>query len=146
PERRFAVMAISVEQFDTIETTLGHDAARDVLREFVARLRTALRDSDSIARVAGDQFGILLESIRDESDPARVAMRVHEGLRSPIETPSGKFMLSACVGIVLSHPGIESASRLMQLAGLSRLRAKSSGAPYEIYDATMQEHAQARLR
>lgn len=145
PEQRFAVMAISVEQFDSIETTLGHEAARDVLREFVARLRTALRDCDTIARIAGDQFGILLESVRDESDPARVAMRVHEGLRSPIETPSGKFMVSVCVGIVLSHAGIASAPRLMQLAGLSRLRAKSGGAPYEIYDASMQEHARARL-
>lgn len=145
PDRRFAVMSLSLVQFHDIETTFGYDAAREVLKEFAVRLRTAVRNYDSIARIAGDEFGILLESIRDDSDAARVANRVHEFLRSPIDTRWAPFMVSANVGIVLSHSGADSANRLLQLAGLARARVQGSSAPYEIYDPLMQEHAQNRL-
>ena len=146
PDQRFAVLSVAVEQIATIEATTGFDAAQDVLREFARRLKTAVRNYDSIGRVTGDQFGVLLETIRDESDAARVAQRIHDSLRARITTRWGDFMVSAHIGAVLNHSGADSAGRLMQLAGLARLRARESGAAYEIYDMVMQEHARARLQ
>lgn len=141
----FAVMSVSIEQFEGIASTFGYDAARDVLREFADRLRSVVRGYDSIARFDGDEFGILLESIRDQSDAARVANRVHDALRAPIASGTDQFRVTANIGIVLSFSGIDSAARFTQLAALARGRARSSGAPYEIFDPVMQQHAQARL-
>ncbi len=146
PDRRFALLSLSIEQFASIETTLGYDVAGDVLREFGRRLKTAVRNYDSIGHVAGDQFAILLESVRDESDPARVANRVHESLRSRIATRWGELTVSANIGIVLGPSGADSPGRAMQLAGLARTRANANASPYEIYDPVMQEHAKTRLQ
>ena len=145
-DRHFAVLSLRVEQFAHIETGFGYDTAREVLREFATRLKTVVRGYDSIARLAGDEFGILLESIRDDSDAARVANRMHEALRVPIRTGPEEFIVTANIGIVLSHSGVDSASRIVQLAGLARERARNSGAPYEIFDPSMQQRAQARLQ
>lgn len=144
-DHHFAVLSVSIEQFEGIASTFGHDAAHDVLREFANRLRSVVRNYDSIARFDGDEFGILLESIRDESDAARVANRVHDALRDPIASRLDQFRVTANIGIVLSFSGIDSAARLTQLAGLARGRARTSGAPYEIFDPVMHQHAQARL-
>lgn len=144
-DHHFAVMSVSIEQFDGIASTFGYDAARDVLREFANRLRTVVRNYDSIARFDGDEFGILLESIRDQSDAARVANRVHGALRAPIVSRTDQFRVTANIGIVLSFSGVDSADRLTQLAGLARGRAKASGSTYEIFDPVMHQHAQARL-
>lgn len=144
-DHHFAVMSLSIEQFEGIASTFGYDAAHDVLREFANRLRAVVRSYDSIARFDGDEFGILLESIRDQSDAARVANRVHDALRAPIASRIDQFRVTANIGIVLSFSGIDSAARLIQLAGLARGRARASGAPYEIFDPVMHQHAQARL-
>ena len=144
-DHHFAVMSVSIEQFEGIASTFGYDAARDVLREFANRLRTVVRNYDSIARFDGDEFGILLESIRNQSDAARVANRVHAALRAPIASRTDQFRVTANIGIVLSFSGVDSAARLTQLAGLARGRAKASGSAYEIFDPVMHQHAQARL-
>ena len=145
-DRHFAVLSLRVEQFAHIETGFGYDTAREVIQEFATRLKTVVRGYDSIARLAGDEFGILLESIRDDSDAARVANRMHEALRVPIRTGSEEFIVTANIGVVLSHSGIDSAAQLVQVAGLARERARNSGAPYEIFDPSMQQRAQARLQ
>lgn len=143
--RHFAVMSLSIEQYHGIESTFGYEAARELLREFGKRLAHVLRNYDSVARLDADEFGILLESIRDQSDAARVAHRVHEALRVPIETRMDQFRVAANVGIVLSFSGIDSAERLTQLAMLARGRARETRAPYEIFDPVMQQHARARI-
>ncbi|HJQ18850.1 MAG TPA: bifunctional diguanylate cyclase/phosphodiesterase [Gemmatimonadaceae bacterium] len=145
-DRKFAVLSISVRQYDRIAGAHGFQATSAVLHEFAQRLKGVVRNYDSIGHIGGDHFAVLLESIRDVSDPARVANRLHEALRSTIHTPAAEFIVSACVGIALNDPSVDSAERLMQLAGLARQRAANSDAAYEIYDPVMQEHARARLQ
>jgi diguanylate cyclase (GGDEF)-like protein len=146
PDRRFAVLSLDVEQLSSIEAALGDEAGRDVRTEFAQRLKTAVRNYDTIGYIAGNQFGIVLESVRDESDPARVANRVHESLRTPIVTIRGQFMVTANIGIVLSGKDVGSAGRMLQLAGLARIRAREGASVYEIYDTAMHEHATQRLQ
>jgi len=145
-DRRFAVLSLSIEQYSGIETSFGYDTADHVAREFGHRLKAAVRNYDSIGHIAGDQYAVLLESVHDVSDPARVAMRVHDSLRTRLSTRFGDFMVSTNIGIVMNHSGADSAGRLMQLAGLARLRAATNSSAYELYDPAMQEHARLRLQ
>ena len=146
PDRRFAVLSLSVAQLATIDAAHGYEVADEVLRGFAERLKAVVRNYDSLAHVTRDQFAILLESVRDVSDPARVATRLHDALREPVPTRAGEFMLSAHVGIVLNHSGADSAGRLMQLSGLARLRSASSSSAWELYDPAMQDQVRSRLQ
>jgi diguanylate cyclase (GGDEF)-like protein len=145
PEQQMAVMSLTVNQSADIANAFGYDAVNEVFRELANRLRVVVRNVDSAARLAGDEFGVLLEYLRDDSDAARVANRVHESLRTPIATSAGDFMVSSSIGIALSELGLDSPARLIQLAGLARERARATGAAYEIFDPQMQKHAEWRL-
>lgn len=144
-ERHMAVLSVRVDQFAGIESGFGYDAAHEVLKECANRLKVAVRNVDSVARLSGDEFGILLESLRDDADAARVATRIHDALRKAIVTTWDEFIVSASIGVVLSTTGLDSPARLIQLAGLAQVRAKSTGAPYELFDPGMQKKAQSRL-
>jgi len=145
PERHMAVLSLRVNQLDGIESGFGYDAAQEALKECANRLRVAVRNVDSVARLSGREFGILLESLRDDADSARVATRIHDAFRLPVVTTDDEFMVSVSIGVVLSTTGLDSPARLIQLAGLAQERAKSTGAPYELFDPGMQKKAQARL-
>jgi diguanylate cyclase (GGDEF)-like protein len=140
-----AVMSLTVDQSADIANTFGYDAVNEVLRELANRLKVVVRNVDSAARIGRDEFGVLLEYLRDDSDAARVANRMHESLRTPIVTSEGDFMVSSSIGIVLSDPAVDSPARLVQLAGLARERARATGAAYEIFDPQMQQRAESRL-
>ena len=146
PERHLAVMSLSLHQFDRIHAVHGDDVAQEVLKELARRLRVAVRNVDSLARLDGHEFGILLESLRDDSDAARVAARIHSALRAAIRIGKDEFFVTARIGVVLSTTGVDSPGRLLQLAGLARARADASESPYELYDPAMQLRAQARLQ
>ena len=145
PERHMAVLSLRIDQVASIESGFGDDAAHEVLKECARRLQVAVRNVDSVARLSGDEFGVLLESLRDDSDAARVAARIHDALRAAIVTTWDEFRVTASIGVVLSTTGLDSPARLIQLAGLAQERAKSTGAPYELFDPGMQKKAQARL-
>jgi diguanylate cyclase (GGDEF)-like protein len=144
-DRHLAVMSVTVDQFAEIENGFGYEAAQEVLREIANRLRHATRNIDSVARVSGEEFGILLEQLKENSDAARVAKRIHDSLRAAIKTTYDEFSVSASIGVVLSTTGIDSPGRLIQLAALARERSSGTGAEYELFDPTMQRKAQDRL-
>jgi diguanylate cyclase (GGDEF)-like protein len=144
--QHMAVMSLTVDQSSDIANTFGHDAWNEVVREFANRLKVVVRNADSAARLARDEFGVLLEYLRDNTDAARVANRMNESLRTAITTSVGDVMISSSIGIALSEGGLDSPARLIQLAGLARERARATGAPYEIFDPEMQQQAELRLK
>jgi diguanylate cyclase (GGDEF)-like protein len=145
-DRHMAVLSLRVNQLEGIESSFGYDAAHEVLKECAKRLQVAVRNVDSVARLSGDEFGILLESLRADADSARVATRIHDMFRLPIATAWDEFMVSVSIGVVLSTTGLDSPARLIQLAGLAQERARATGAAYELFDAGMQRKAQTRLQ
>lgn len=146
PRRFMAVMSVAIDQFADIESTFGYETAHAVLREVAARLRTALRNVDSVARLSGGEFAVLIESLRDDADAARVAQRVHESLKSTIRTTWDEFVVTASIGVMRSATGVDSPSRLVQLAALARERAWTHASAYELFDPAMHKRAQTRLQ
>jgi diguanylate cyclase (GGDEF)-like protein len=150
-EFRFAVLLIDLDRFKTVNDSLGVQVGDEVLLAIASRLSACVRDEDSVARLSGDEFAILLESLADDSDAGRVAERMLTALAAPVATREGAVFPSASIGIVLSSSGLDAGDdahvRLLQRAGVAITRAKSGGrGRYEMYDREMQARATARLR
>jgi diguanylate cyclase (GGDEF)-like protein len=144
---RFAVLSVDVDRFNAVNDSLGQEIGDEVLVAVARRLETCVRGEDTIARLSGDEFVVLLESISDDSDGSRVAERMRRSLVEPIITTQGEVFVSASIGIVLNSPESEDAALLIQQASIATSRAKAAGSDrYEMYDRAMHAKALKRLR
>jgi diguanylate cyclase (GGDEF)-like protein len=146
-EFRFAVLSLDIDRFNAVNDSLGQAIGDEVLVAVARRLETCVRGEDTIGRLSGDEFVVLLESISNDSDGSRVAERMRRSLVEPILTSEGEVFVSASIGIVLSSSGGEDAARLVQQASIATSRAKAAGRDrYEMYDRAMHSKALKRLR
>jgi EAL domain-containing protein (putative c-di-GMP-specific phosphodiesterase class I) len=106
-----------------------------------------LRTGDTVARLGGDRFTILLHEINDVSDTIRVAERVQKKLGVPLNLGGQDITMSASMGIVLSAPDYEQPEDILRDADIALHRAKTSGeARHEVFDRAMHESAISRLQ
>ena len=148
---RFAVLSVDLDRFKAINDSLGVRVGDEVLVDHARRLEACVRGEDMVARLSGDEFAILLESLADDADAGRVAERMLRSLAVPVETREGEVFSTASIGIVLSSSGLEGGDdanvRLLQEASVAMSRAKTNGrGRYEMFDRAMQTRAVARLR
>ena len=144
---RFALLFIDLDRFKEINDSLGHAAGDELLVETARRLEACLRPGDTTARLAGDEFTILLEDVKGVADATRVAGRVLAALARPFELRGQSVEMSGSVGVVLSSTAYASADDLLRDADLAMYRAKGRGRGcYEIFDEEMQRGTAERLR
>ena len=102
--RRRTVLGLAyldIDHFKRINDTLGHGAGDEVLREFARRLAGSVRGVDTVARLAGDEFVIVLEDVTGMEEAERVGAHVVEAMRAPFVTGAGAIKVSASIGITL---------------------------------------------
>jgi diguanylate cyclase (GGDEF)-like protein/PAS domain S-box-containing protein len=129
-ERRLesvVVMFLDLDNFKRVNDTWGHGAGDQLLAKVAERLRNALRAVDSAARLSGDEFTVLLEDVRTESDAATVAERVLRALGNPFELSGTIVPVTTSIGIAISRPGESSAGALLHEADIALYRAKAAG-------------------
>ena len=121
------VMFIDLDRFKTINDSLGHDAGDTLLKEFATRLRSCLRKSDTVARIGGDEFVVLLNDVLIPETYATVAQKVISKLSLPMELAGETVQIGASVGIACFPNDGESAVELMKHADMAMYEAKSAG-------------------
>jgi diguanylate cyclase (GGDEF)-like protein len=147
PDDLFAVLFLDLDRFKDVNDNLGHFAGDELLRAVARRLEACLRPEDTVARLSGDEFAILLESITDTSDAGRVAERIEEALSFPINLAGAEVTTSASMGIVTSTMAHDQPEQLLRSADMAMYRAKAAGrARYEMFDRAMHTDALERLR
>ena len=147
PDDVFAVLFLDLDRFKEVNDNLGHFAGDELLRAVARRLEACLRPEDTVARLSGDEFAILLESITDASDAGRVAERIEEALSFPINLGGAEVTTSASMGIVTSSMSHEQPEQLLRSADMAMYRAKAAGrARYEMFDRAMHTDSLARLQ
>ncbi len=120
------VLFIDVDQFKAINDTFGHGPGDEVLRTIASRLRSVVRDSDTVGRLGGDEFIVLLEPEEAPASAELVAERILEVLRQPIALDGGQAVrLSASVGIAVAQH--VDADELLRDADLALYAAKEAG-------------------
>jgi diguanylate cyclase (GGDEF)-like protein len=143
----FAVALLDLDRFRAVNVGLGHRAGDRLIIEMAKRLEGCLRSGDTVARIGGDEFVILLQDIEDVSDTIRVVERIEESLAVPVNLNGQQVCMSASMGIVLSAPDHSQAEDMLRDADIALHRAQSSGtACHEVFDRAMHERAVARLQ
>lgn len=145
-EDTFAVLFIDLDDFKRVNDSLGHRAGDELIVQLALRLRGCLREEDTLARMGGDEFTVLLESTADVNDAKRAAERLMAVLKQPFSLEKGELFASASIGIAASSTGQESADELLQHADLAMYLAKTLGkGRYEIYDPALHERSSTGL-
>lgn len=121
-----ALLFLDLDQFKRVNDTLGHEAGDRLLIEAGKRLTGLLRSDDTVARLGGDEFVIVLEDV-DESAIVRVAHKVLDAFRAPIEVGGREFLLTASVGIAVGPTDGDQASDLLRNADTAMYHAKQGG-------------------
>ena len=147
PDDLFAVLFLDLDRFKDVNDNLGHFAGDELLRAVARRLEACLRPEDTVARLSGDEFAILLESITETSDAGRVAERIEEALSFSINLAGAEVTTSASMGIVTSSMMHDQPEQLLRSADMAMYRAKAAGrARYEMFDRAMHTDALERLQ
>jgi diguanylate cyclase (GGDEF)-like protein/PAS domain S-box-containing protein len=142
-----AVLFMDLDRFKEINDSLGHDAGDALLRTISARIRTVVRHSDTVARVGGDEFVIVLEKLRDADDAAHVAQELLAAASRPLTVGGQEVALSACIGISLHPADGVSPGDLLRNADTAMHQAKHEGRNrFVYYVREMNEHAVAELQ
>jgi diguanylate cyclase (GGDEF)-like protein/PAS domain S-box-containing protein len=143
---RVAVIFLDLDDFKTVNDSLGHAAGDEVLLEVAKRLATSIRTTDTAARFGGDEFAILLETSGPE-DAADVAERIIEHLKRPLHLDGKEILVQASLGIaVIDHEAAVDADALIRNADAAMYIAKRDGkGSYRLFEPAMHAEVLARL-
>ncbi|HEY9825614.1 MAG TPA: EAL domain-containing protein [Stenomitos sp.] len=140
PDYWFAVLFIDLDRFKLINDSLGHAVGDSVLVEVAKLIKNFLRETDTVARLSGDEFTVLLQHMQDLTDVQLLTERLLKQLNSPLKIEGRTIFLSASIGVVISSQGYHKAEELLRDADIAMYRAKGMGkACYAIFDFEMYE-------
>ena len=142
----FALLFIDLDHFKNVNDTLGHTSGDAVLREAARRISLCLRESDTLSRLGGDEFNVILTQIQHPQDAGRVGEHIVKSLSEAFVIDGQNSFLSASIGIALYPEDGTSAEALIKNADTAMYRAKSGGRAQAVYfEENMNAMAVARV-
>ncbi|MFZ5477089.1 MAG: putative bifunctional diguanylate cyclase/phosphodiesterase [Myxococcota bacterium] len=146
PMRLVAVLVFDLDRFKLINDSLGHGIGDQLLLHVARLLETQVRPGDTVARMGGDEFAVLLEEIREPSEATRLATKIQEALRVPFRIGGREVFTTASIGIAVSA-GDAKPEDLLRDADTAMYQAKAMGkARHVVFDVAMHDHAVALLQ
>ncbi len=124
---KLAVMVIDLDNFKSINDSLGHDAGDLLLKEVTTKMLSCLRESDSLARMGGDEFTILMQHATDIQAASIAANRLLDAIRQPVTIMERPVAVSGSIGICLYPDDGDNAEMLLHNADLAMYRSKTAG-------------------
>ncbi len=146
-DHTLAVVFIDLDDFKTVNDSLGHAAGDDLLSILAGRLTATVRGGDTVARLGGDEFAILLEDVSDPEMIRELATRLHDALALPVQLGSVEVVAGASIGAASSGPGTQRAADLLRNADGAMYQAKQEGkGRFRQFDPTMHGRMLHRLQ
>ena len=147
PGHVFALLHVNLDGFKMVHSGLGPSQADRLLIEVSQRILRRVRSADTVARMEGDAFTLLIDNLKAVGNATRVADRIQQEFATSFVAEEGEIFLTPCIGIACSHAGYESGEHLLRDATAAMLQAKASGrAGFVIFDKAMHQQAMARLK
>jgi diguanylate cyclase (GGDEF)-like protein/PAS domain S-box-containing protein len=144
---RLALLYIDLDRFKEVNDTLGHHLGDELLLEAARRLNRCVRESDTVARIGGDEFTVILNELKDIDSLARVARKILEVLSKPYQLREEQAYLSASIGITVFPDDGTKADVLLKNADQAMFAAKQDGRNrFNHFTAAMQQAANRRMR
>ena len=145
-KKKFVVLFIDLDRFKEVNDSFGHDIGDELLLEVSRRLRTSLREEDTLARLGGDEFTVLLENIEKLSDVTHIAQKLIDVLRKPFEVEGRTFYLTCSIGISIYPDDGVTTKDLLKFADNAMYKAKEEGRDnFRFYTKEMTEIAFERI-
>jgi diguanylate cyclase (GGDEF)-like protein len=139
------LLFLDLDRFKLINDTLGHGAGDRLLIEIAARLRAAVRPTDTVARLGGDEFTVLCEGTRTEEEALRLARRLGRAIAEPIRLAEVELSVTASIGIAVRPGAASTAEDLLRDGDAAMYAAKLRG-DAAFFDETERQRDRERLR
>jgi diguanylate cyclase (GGDEF)-like protein len=140
-----AVHLLDLDHFKNVNDTLGHPAGDKLLNLVSDRLRALIRETDTIARMGGDEFAVLQVALAQPADATVLALRIIEAVSEPYDIDGHQVVIGTSVGIAVGPTDGLTPDELLRNADLALYRAKGDGrGTYHFFEAEMDAQMQAR--
>jgi diguanylate cyclase (GGDEF)-like protein len=145
PGDQLAVLFLDVDEFKSVNDSLGHQVGDELLRSIAASLSGCLKQTDFIARLGGDEFAIVLTAVQCADDVTDLVTRIYGAIRAPYECLGHRLTTDASIGIALAPKDGAHLDRILQNADLAMYSAKSDGRrTYRFFEPDMEMRVKAR--
>jgi len=143
---KLALLLLDLDRFKWINDTLGHKAGDTVLQETAARLKKAVRESDTVARLGGDEFAIILPEITHYLDAENIANKIFSFFREPLTIDGHEIHISGSIGITIFPDDADNIDTLQMNADSAMYSAKENGRNcFHYFTPQLQEKAERHL-
>lgn len=145
--KRFVVAFIDLDRFKWVNDNLGHESGDELLRIVAQRISSCLRETDTVARIGGDEFLLLLQGTRNTNEATIVITRVMSAICKPIQLRNHEVTVSCSIGCSAFPDDSEDAETLLRFADTAMYCAKESGRNnVQIYNTELRQRIDVRLR
>ncbi len=142
-----ALMFIDLDEFKMINDTMGHDAGDELLKVVASRFRKNIRKVDTIARIGGDEFTVILTSVTNTHSITSIADKLIESLQEPIYLSNKCIYVTCSIGIAVAEDSKTNSKSLLKYADSALYRAKDSGRnQYKFYTEELDKNAHVHIR
>lgn len=143
--QRIALLMIDLDRFKQVNDSLGHAAGDQLIQQVADRLRSLLRDTDTIARLGGDEFAVIQTNVTSIADVNIVASRIIEAISEPFNVASSQAFVGASIGVALAPEADTEGVELTRKADIALYEAKAAGRnQHKIFEDRMSEAVQRR--
>jgi len=140
-----ALLMLDLDRFKQVNDTLGHNAGDMLVQEVGERLRSLVRETDTVARIGGDEFAIVQISPKGEADVRRLCERIIDIIRKPFVLGDREARVGVSIGAVFATREVSEASELLRKADITMYRAKAAGRDcFRIFTEAMDADVQRR--
>ena len=139
------VLILDIDRFKEVNDTLGHYNGDILLKQVGLRLTGVIRDSDTLARIGGDEFGFVLPKLRKESDAVKVAEKIIKSLASPFVLEKLSLEIQVSIGLAMYPSHGKEADTLVQKADVAMYTAKQSKIDFAVYTTEFDKNNPQKL-
>jgi len=143
---KLAVLFLDLDRFKHVNDSLGHDVGDELLKAVAKRLRSLIRDTDTLCRLGGDEFVVVLEPVSDAYSPCIVAQRIVESLEQTFHIGKHSIDIGTSIGIAVCPDDTEDLNTIIKYADSAMYSAKESGRNgYSYYHEELSNKATRRI-
>lgn len=140
-----ALLLLDLDRFKQVNDTLGHEAGDELIREVATRLLPLVRDSDTVVRLGGDEFGIVARDVTSHEDLAALSQRILINIRKPFDLRAGQAFVGVSIGISVTNKLDADALEMTREADIALYEAKGGGRnQFCIFEDRMSDVLRAR--
>jgi diguanylate cyclase (GGDEF)-like protein len=136
-QQPIGLMLLDLDRFKAVNDTFGHDMGDELLKAVAERLKICVREVDTVARMGGDEFTIILEGVSSEQNILAVATRITESIAAPFELKGHHISIGVSTGITIYPQDDHSIDELLKHADTAMYRAKQQGgSAFHLHEAS----------